>query len=141
MTKHEFLEQLQRALGSRVASSVVNENLSYYEEYIATQVRTGRSEESVIESLGDPRLLARSIADAEKRVGAEAAEDADEEVCEQDDNLMHRSYRLPGWLILIGIVLIIVLVFSLAFSVIRVLFPFIIPIAIVVYVLRILQSK
>lgn len=141
MTKNEFLEQLQRALGSRVSSSVVNENLSYYEEYIATQVRAGRSEESIIESLGDPRLLARSIADAEKRAGAELTDEADEDVYEKDDNLMHRSYRLPGWLILIGVLLIIILVLSLAFSVIKVLLPVIIPIAIIVYFLRILQIK
>jgi len=141
MTKNEFLEQLQRALVSRVSSSLVNENLSYYEEYIATQVRAGRSEESVIESLGDPRLLARSIADAEKRAGAEVTDDADDETYEQDDNLMHRSYKLPGWLILIGVLFVIILVLSLAFSVIRVLLPVIIPIAIVVYFVRILQSK
>ena len=45
MTRYEFLDQLRRALGSRVDSNVVNENVSYYEEYIATQVRTGRTEE------------------------------------------------------------------------------------------------
>lgn len=141
MTKHEFLEQLQKALGSRVSSSVVNENISYYEEYIATQMRMGRSEESVIESLGDPRLLARSISDADKRAGASVTDEADEEVYEQDDNLMHRSYKLPGWLILIGVLLIIILVLSLAFSVIKVLLPVIIPVAIVVYFVRILQIK
>lgn len=141
MTKHEFLEQLQKALGSRVSSSVVNENISYYEEYIATQMRMGRSEESVIESLGDPRLLARSISDADKRAGASVTDEADEEVYEQDDNLMPRSYKLPGWLILIGVLLIIILVLSLAFSVIKVLLPVIIPVAIVVYFVRILQIK
>ncbi len=141
MTKYEFLEQLQRALGSRVSSSVVNENLSYYEEYIATQVRAGRSEESVIAGLGDPRLLARSIADADKRAGASGTDEADGEVYEQNDNPMHRSYRLPGWLILIGVLLIIILVLSIAFSVIRVLLPVLIPIGIVVFFLRILQIK
>ena len=79
MTKQEFLEQLRKALGSRVSSSVVNENISYYEEYIATHVRAGKTEESVIAGLGDPRLLARSIADADKRASAIDVEEADEE--------------------------------------------------------------
>ena len=66
-------------MGSRVDSNVVNENVSYYEEYIATQVRTGRTEEEVIEELGDPRLLARSIAEAKERKGGGVKTDADTE--------------------------------------------------------------
>lgn len=141
MTKQEFLEQLRKALGSRVSSSVVNENVSYYEEYIATQVRAGRDEASVIAGLGDPRLLARSIADADKRAGAVDAEGVDEETSEQNNHPMKRSYNIPGWLILVGVILIVILILSAVFSVIKVLLPLIVPIAIVVFFLRILQTK
>ena len=140
MTKQEFLEQLRKALGSRVSGSVVNENISYYEEYIATQVRAGKREEDVISGLGDPRLLARSIADADKRAGRADYESADETAA-QDETLMGRTYNLPGWLILCGIILIVVLVLGMAFSVLRVLFPFLVPIAIVVFFLKILNTK
>lgn len=140
MTKQEFLEQLRMALGSRVNSSVVNENITYYEEYIATQVRAGRSEESVIEELGEPRLLARSIADADKRAGGTEAEGADE-TRGSDEHPMRRIYNLPGWVILVGVILIVVLVLSIVFKVIGVLLPVLIPIAVIVFFLRIIQRK
>lgn len=144
MTKQEFLEELCKALGSRVNSSVVNENITYYEEYIATQVRAGRSEESVIEKLGDPRLLARSIADADKRAGGTEAEDADE-TRGNDEHPMRRIYNLPGWVILVGVILIVVLVLSAVFKVIGILLPilirFLVPVAIVIFFLRLLKRK
>jgi len=140
MTKQEFLSQLRNALGSRVDSYIVNENVSYYEEYIATQVRAGKSEETVIEELGDPRLLARSIADANKRAGASEVEGEDESR-DNEEHPMYRTYNLPGWLIVVGIFLIVLLVLGTVFSVLRVLMPFIIPIAIVVFFLRFLQRK
>ena len=63
MTKQEFLDGLQNALVGEVPSAVVNDNLRYYEEYIVTQIRMGKSEEEVMEMLGDPRLIARTIID------------------------------------------------------------------------------
>ena len=67
MTKQEFLDSLRMALASRVSASQVEENIRYYEDYINTQMRMNRSEAEVIAELGDPRLLARSISDANKR--------------------------------------------------------------------------
>ena len=61
MTKQEFLEKLRLALNGKVAGNVVTENLQYYEDYINTEIRKGRSEEEVLASLGDPRLIARTI--------------------------------------------------------------------------------
>ena len=141
MNKQEFLEQLGRALGSRVSGSVVNDNVSYYEEYIATQVRAGKREEDVIEGLGDPRLLARSIADAHKRAETVGDGGVNEEENIAHDHPIKRSYNIPGWLIITGIILIVVLVLSAAFKVISVLLPLIVPVAIIVFFLRILQSK
>ena len=63
MTKDEFLRGLQNALVGEVPSSVVNDNLRYYEEYIVTEIRKGKTEEEVMEMLGDPRLIARTIID------------------------------------------------------------------------------
>lgn len=144
MTKQEFLEQLRRALASRVGSSVVNENIAYYEEYIATQVRAGKREEEVIRELGDPRLLARSIADAAKRAGTDGMENSDA-VHEEESRPMQRVYGLPGWLILTVILCAAVLVLGAVFSVLGVLlkvfFPILLPVAIVVFFLRFLQRK
>ena len=70
MNREEFTEKLQRALAGGLDSSKVAENITYYREYIDSEVRRGRSEQEVLESLGDPRLLAKSIIEANKRAGA-----------------------------------------------------------------------
>ena len=63
MTKFEFSEKLRKALSGRVSHVVVNENVSYYERYIDTEIKKGRSEKEVLEELGDPRLIAKTIID------------------------------------------------------------------------------
>ena len=63
MTKIEFLEELKMALASRVSAQEAIENLNFYEDYINTQVRMGRTEEEVLAELGEARLLARNIAE------------------------------------------------------------------------------
>ena len=69
MKKREFLDRLKAALMNRINSQAVVENVNYYEDYINTQVRMGMKEEVVIAKLGDPRLLAKTIIDSEKRKG------------------------------------------------------------------------
>ena len=41
--------------------------MRYYEDYIQSQVRSGRDEQQVLDELGDPRLIARTLLDVYKR--------------------------------------------------------------------------
>ena len=63
MTRQEFLEQLKTSLQGEVPASVLQENLRYYDDYIMAEVRAGRTEHEVIDEIGDPRLIARTIID------------------------------------------------------------------------------
>lgn len=63
MNREEFLQGLQSALSGAVPPAVLRENLRYYDDYIRTEVQNGRSESQVMEELGDPRLIARTILD------------------------------------------------------------------------------
>ncbi len=65
MTKEEFIEQLEDALAGEVSNAVVYDNKQYYQRYIFREVKNGRSEKEVIDGLGDPRLIARTIIDME----------------------------------------------------------------------------
>ncbi len=67
MTKQEFLTELQRTLNGRMGSRQAAPHISYYQEYIETEMRKGQREEEVITSLGNPRLLGKSIGDAFER--------------------------------------------------------------------------
>ena len=73
MTKFEFSEKLRKALSGRVSHVVVNENVAYYERYIDTEIKKGRSEKEVLEELGDPRLIAKTIIDTAGEEAKEAA--------------------------------------------------------------------
>lgn len=64
MDKKEFLEKLTIALAGQVSRQVIEENVNYYDNYISEEIRKGRPVGQVLEELGDPRLLARSIIDA-----------------------------------------------------------------------------
>ena len=63
MTKQEFIDRLRAALNGRVAEHVLSDTIRYYDDYIDTEMHGGKSEEEVMASLGDPRLLAKTIAE------------------------------------------------------------------------------
>lgn len=58
------MQGLKAELEGRVPHSVIQENLRYYDAYITEEVSKGASEEEVIESLGGPRIIGRTIIDA-----------------------------------------------------------------------------
>ena len=73
MTKIEFLDTLRKALNGQVPPEIISENLTYYESYISDEMRRGRTETEVLEELGDPRLIARTIIDAAGGSGRRAS--------------------------------------------------------------------
>ena len=52
MNKQEFVDRLRMALNGRVSPGLVMDNVNYYQDYINTEIRKGRTEEEVLESLG-----------------------------------------------------------------------------------------
>ncbi len=69
MTKRQFMEELRSSLEGIVSQSVMQENLNYYENYINEQIRNGKNEQDVLNELGSPRLIAKSIIDAQGEDG------------------------------------------------------------------------
>lgn len=65
MSKQEFVDRLRVSLSGKISPASVEDNARYYEDYINTHIRLGEPEEDVLEGLGDPRLIARSIVAAE----------------------------------------------------------------------------
>lgn len=63
MKKTEFLKELEAALRGEVSPELISENLRYYDNYISQETSRGRSEAEVIEEIGSPRLIARTIID------------------------------------------------------------------------------
>lgn len=65
MDRRTFTEDLRRALSGQLKAAVVDRHVSYYEEYIDMQFKKGMREEEILQLLGSPRLIAKSIIAAE----------------------------------------------------------------------------
>lgn len=61
MNRSEFLAQLKSALENDLSAGAVKENVDYYNEYIQGEVRNGKSEQEVIDMLGDPWAIAKTV--------------------------------------------------------------------------------
>ncbi|MBO5573219.1 MAG: DUF1700 domain-containing protein [Clostridium sp.] len=61
MDRQEFLQELKDALEGEISPSAVSDNLRYYENYFREQNALGRSDEEVLQELGEARLIARTI--------------------------------------------------------------------------------
>lgn len=146
MDRTEFLDKLQHALAGGLNSSKVAENVQYYREYIDVEIRKGRGEEEVLASLGDPRLLAKSIIEANKRAGLNEGtnrtydEETPQNVYGEQQETAH-TVRMPGWLIILIVVVIFLLIIGVVFSMISIFAPIIIPVLIVLLVVNFLRGR
>jgi uncharacterized membrane protein len=64
MDKREFLEILKQSLNGEVTSDVIEQNISYYNQYISAQ--SVEEETKILELLGDPRLIARTVIETDR---------------------------------------------------------------------------
>lgn len=108
MNKQEFIATLRRELSGIPDYEYINDTVSYYENYIESEIRQGSSEEDVLASLGDARLIAKSIRTS-KKAGSKSQSYNQEQVNSEDDienrttsstglTLLNRFLNLPVWL-------------------------------------------
>lgn len=148
MSKEEFLDRLRMSLNGEVPDRVLQENLLYYHGYILDEVNKGRAEELVLEELGDPRLIARTIIDSLGissagnedyfRGNADASKAYTDQTYEKDSTMRQfqmsqKRLKLIGWSALAVVILILFLVFWLIGGILSLLAP-ILPIVFMVWV-------
>lgn len=75
MTRQSFLQELQAALQGEISQSAINEHVKYYENYIIEEARKGRTEEEVIQQLGNPRLIAKTLIDTTEQFSQSAGKE------------------------------------------------------------------
>lgn len=150
MDRVEFIEKLQRALAGGLSSVQVADNVRYYREYIDSEIRKGRSEAEVMAQLGDPRLLAKSIIEANKRAGTsygsnrEYDEEVPEDAREADRERKAsggRAVMLPGWLVVLIIAVIVIVIIGVVTSLLAVFAPVIIVGLVVLLIVKVFQSR
>ncbi len=103
MTKQEFVDTLRRSISGVDDYNFVNETVEYYQDYIEKNLRMGRSEVDIMNELGDPKLIAKSIlasksviddgATSEETTGADRSEDRRVIYSRNGKNIV-----VPAWL-------------------------------------------
>ena len=153
MSKREFLNRLKEALENGLDSRTVQENMDYYRSYIEEETGKGRSEEEVLDELGDPWVIAQSVISmAESRSAAEGVYGNGDVYGEgwpgssggqeYSDTRLH-IYKAGGWwkrlLFLLGIIGIVLIVFAVIGGLISLVMPVLLPVLVVIMVMRLIR--
>lgn len=150
MSKQEFLETLRRALARELSESEVADNINYYWNYIEQQIAMGKSEEQVLQELGDPRLIARTILQVDEKRDEESF--AESTVYEGEDGVyreesgyedvyqgvheqVHRM-SVKDWIRIILVLAIVLLVLGTIFHILWKLLPIFLLIAGILWIYR-----
>ncbi len=154
MTRQEFLSQLRDALKDDLSAGAVEEQVNYYNSYISEEVRNGKSEEEVLEMLGDPWILARTITDAADGTDQQTAYGYDYDAGSQarssggqqnyGNGGMH-EVRFDTWwkklLLILVIVMVVLLVVAVVTGLIRILAPILVPVLVIMIVVRLIGGR
>ncbi|HIX68278.1 MAG TPA: DUF1700 domain-containing protein [Candidatus Anaerostipes excrementavium] len=147
MTKKEFIRELREALDGIVPSSIVEENAAYYEGYFESQKDLGKTEKEICEELGNPRLIAKSIAEARGGEGYGAYQEMDEEIDRKETDgpkVKARVYDLNSWKVKLGCflsILVMILIFVIIFHVFAALSPFILAALVIYFIFRLIRKS
>lgn len=151
MTRSEFLEKLRAALGNDLSGSVIQENVDYYNNYIQEEVNKGRSETEVIEELGDPWVIARTIIDSvegqkevkRQRKTYDSDYEGDGQAFDNYGNNVH-IFKMEGWkkvLLILGIIGVLILIIAVIGGIISLLAPIIVPVLLIIVLIRIFANR
>ena len=130
MTKEEYLLELEECIRGEVSDYELADSMSYYSTYFKDEMSMGKTESEIIQSLGSPRLVGRSIIDArgEKELqerakghyydssSSDAVYDPDQEI-EKEESLVTSAGRIVVYASVMA------LVFAAFFLVARFLLP------------------
>lgn len=143
MDRTQFLETLRSQLAGQMHEGKVAAHVRYYEDYIQSQVRSGRSEAEVLAQLGDPRLIAKTLLDTDADSGGDIYEEeaysgsaySDRETSQGSVERRNFKLDLSTWygkaiVIVIAVVAIIALV-----TIIGAVLPFFLILGIILFVI------
>ena len=164
MNKREFLDVLRQALDGEVSPDIIEQNIKYYDNYITTN--SIKDEETILNELGHPRLIAKTIIESEKIAREKGKstgyrgyneeysdrrypgeEEQEEQVNGRNYGTRRRSIFFQGvrwyhkvflWVILISFLLLLLFIGRV---IIRLLYVFAVPIILMVLLLSLFRRR
>lgn len=155
MTKIEFLEELKLTLEEELPYKEVENNLRFYQEYFNNK-NYATSENEIIEQLGNPRLIAKTIIDTYKisqgpmykrkddrtqRVNTN--ENEKQENAHQGNYSFHTNHSMTWYQKLIIVIILIVIVAVVLFIggiLLHLFFTIGIPILLICYIYKMIRG-
>lgn len=148
MNRTEFIEVLRSQLAGQMHEGRAAAHVRYYEDYIQSQVRGGRTEEDVLAELGDPRLIAKTLIDTNVDDGVENYGDyqsyaGDYSDPEQVQNQKVRKWKLDlsTWYGKAIVIICAVAVLVGLVTIIGTILPFVLAFALIIYFLSWLKKR
>ena len=130
MNRTEFLDTLRSQLSGQMHEGKVAAHVRYYEDYIQSQVRSGRDEQQVLDELGDPRLIARTLLDTDDAQNTQSS----------SRNHVH-VWRFDTWYSkLLGVVILLIVVFLL-FHILVAVIPFFAVLALILFIVSLIKNR
>ena len=154
MDKKEFLDILYEQLSCQMPEGNVAAHVQYYRNYIEEEQRKGRSEDDILNELGDPHLIARTLLDTDsttsgnpQTTGHYSEPYADNSYEYNDSSSGHQKVKsrsfhidLSTWYGKLAVILIAAVVIILLCTVLSVLIPVMVIFGIVCFVISKLRS-
>ena len=152
MRQEEFLRSFQEALAGKVSDTIIQENINYYRNYINNEIRNGKTEDMVLQALGDPRLLAKTIEESNKFANGDESYTSDNsgwsfqgnranQNTQEQGTDVRKTFKMQGWLVLLVGIVILIAVVSLVFSVLSMFAPVILVAAVGLLVYRVITGE
>lgn len=142
MNRQTFLETLRRALYGKIDDFALADHIRYYENYIAQEIASGRTEEEVLSELGDPRLIARTILESSD-VRPPYMEYTVTDEADSDPEPEFRVHRFAGWkamAVTAAVILVILIILFWVFQVVVALLPILIVIGVIGWLIKKIQN-
>lgn len=145
MYRNKFLSSLREALEGNMSEQAVKENLQYYKTYIEDEVKKGRTEKEVVEELGEPWIIAKTL--IESPGGEQTYEEAEEDnVSRYEDRRQNvHILGLDTWwkkaALILAIVGIIFGIGTLLVGVVRIVLPILIPFLAIMFLIKFFHKK
>lgn len=158
MNRREYLNSLRAQLQGVLSQAEIEGHIRYYDEYISEEMAAGKTEEQVLEDLGSPILIAKTLTNAAGREdyydgSAERQEEQEEsdfygqgrgergEPFETRFHTFQMNTGIARWLIPVVLILIFILFVSLLGSVAILIARYFVPILVFVLIAAIIKSK
>ena len=146
MRSSDFLLQLKKALENELSAAQVQDNVEYYKNYIKEEMKSGKSEQEVMDMLGDPWAIAKTILLEEKMSGPQESINSEEVWSDQEQKSQKiHVFGLDTWwkkaAVILGVIAIIILIISLILGILSIVLPIAIPLILVVTIFNMLRRK